>query len=82
MTTAEIEQILIDQIESQLLTQGDQIALRPDDDLLMEGLDSIGFLRLIEFLEDRFSIEVPASDVTVEQFGTVERITRYVSSKG
>lgn len=81
MSPTDIQQILTDQVETQLQAQGDQVDLEPDDDLLMGGLDSIGFLRLVEFVEETFEIDVPAADVTVEQFGTIARIAQYVSSR-
>lgn len=79
MNTA--EQTLKSHIESQLLAQGEDTDLLVDDDLLMAGLDSIGFLRLVEFVQNEFALTVPASDVTVEQFGTIGRIARYVESR-
>lgn len=75
------EQILKSHVEGQLMAQGEDLDLSLDDDLLMAGLDSIGFLRLVEFVQTEFSLEVPASDVTVEQFGTIERIAQYVGSR-
>ena len=42
------------------------------------GLDSTAILSLVVGLEDRFDIEIPDVEITVENFGTVAAITRYV----
>lgn len=81
MSLTSTEQALKAQVESQFRDQGDALELEVDDDLLMAGLDSIGFVRLVEFVQDEFGIEVPAADVTVEQFGTIERVARYLEGR-
>jgi len=44
-------------------------------------LDSISTLRLITFLEQRFSIVLAQEDVTVDHLNTVERIAAVVAQK-
>jgi acyl carrier protein len=44
-------------------------------------LDSVAMLNLIGFLEEQSKIEVRATDVTLENFDTPERIETYVSSR-
>ncbi len=69
-------------IESYLRDMGDDINLAPDDDLASIGFDSIGYVRLIEFIERSLGIQVPDSDVTQEQFGTIARIDVYLKGRG
>ena len=45
------------------------------------GLDSTAILSLVVGLEDRFDIEIPDVEITVENFGTVAAITRYVGDR-
>lgn len=47
-------------------------------------LDSFSMLKLVEWLENRFSIQVDSGDVTAENFATIESIVglvdRYLSN--
>lgn len=45
-------------------------------------LDSVAMLNLISFLEEIANIEVRASDVTLENFDTAQRIEAYVETRG
>jgi acyl carrier protein len=49
--------------------------------LLDLGLDSTGILSLVVGIEERFDFEVPDRDITVDNFGSVAAITRYVAAK-
>jgi acyl carrier protein len=75
-----MEQLLTNYIEEELREVGEDIQLRADDDLVLIGFDSVAYVRLVAFLKDRFGIRVPDSDVTVQNFGTVEAIARYLES--
>lgn len=44
-------------------------------------LDSVAMLSVIAFVEERAGIEVPAGDVTLENFDTPERIATYVDAR-
>ena len=56
--------------------------LLPQDDLLGSGiLDSMGFMRLVMFIETELGIKIPPEDMTIENFMTVENITTYLKSK-
>jgi acyl carrier protein len=58
-----------------------QTATIADDDDLMEVLDSLQILRMIGDLEGRFSIQVENSDLTPENFGSVDKIAAFVARK-
>lgn len=50
-----------------------------DVQLVEEGLiDSLGVLRIVAFLEDRFGVQVDPSEVTIEHFGDVSSIAMLV----
>lgn len=50
-----------------------------DEDLLLSGLvDSLGVVRLIAFIEEEQDISIPAGDVTIENFGTIEAMVAYL----
>lgn len=55
----------------------------PDEDLFEAGvLDSMTFLRLLEFLDQRFGVEVHMGDITMDRFNTVNRVVGYLRSQG
>jgi acyl carrier protein len=59
----------------------DEAALTPDAELITTGLvDSVALVRLVTFVEDQAGITVPNRDITVEHFGSLDRIQRYVTS--
>jgi hypothetical protein len=55
--------------------------LVPGRSLWDQGVDSLGLLRLVRFLETRFGLKVPHADVTPARFGTIEAIAAYVASR-
>jgi acyl carrier protein len=52
-----------------------------DDDVIPETglLDSAAIMELIVWLEQRFGVEIDQGDLTIENFGTVNAIVRYLS---
>ena len=62
---------------------GDTEALLGGDDeksFLQNGiLDSLGFVKLILFLEDSFSVKIDVKDVRPVNFDSLGKIVRYVS---
>ena len=73
-----MKETLMHYVADQLHAQGDEVDLGFDDDLVMSGLDSIGFLRLIDFIEQEFETKVPPGEVTIENFGTISNIANYL----
>ena len=56
--------------------------ITPETLIFQEGyFDSMGFVSLISFLEDRYSIEVSSEDLVEENFESINAITKYVISK-
>ncbi len=52
------------------------------DDLLGNGLlDSLGMMRLIQFIETEFNITIPPEDMTIENFMTVLYICNYIENQ-
>lgn len=65
-------------LEDQFRNQGDDVDLRPDDDLVELGLDSIAYVRLVAFIKKTYGIAVPDDALTLDNFGTIERIVGYL----
>ncbi|MEM6963215.1 MAG: acyl carrier protein [Bacteroidota bacterium] len=53
--------------------------IMPDDDLLGSGLvESMGMMRLIQFIEEAYDFRVAPQDMIIENFMTVAAISNYV----
>ena len=68
-------------IATDLLNQGD-LVIGEDEDLLAGGLlDSLSVMSLIHFIEQDLSIDVPAEDVTIENFVSLRAIDAYLERR-
>ncbi len=66
-------------IQDQLLS-GRQV--EGGEDLLLSGLvDSLGVMRLVSFLESSFGFKVPAQDVKLANFATLDAIVTYAEAR-
>jgi acyl carrier protein len=75
------ENALAEFVRNELL-HGRKVALADDTDLLSAGIvDSLGILRLVAFIEDRFSVKVPDEDVVFENFQSIRTMVDYVSQR-
>ncbi len=53
--------------------------IEAETDLLLTGaVDSLGVIRITQWMEDELGIEVDPSDVTLENFQTVSRMMRFL----
>jgi len=53
-----------------------------DTDLLLTGaVDSLGVMSITRWIEDELGFEVEATDITLDNFQTVERTLRYCRSR-
>lgn len=68
-------------IENYLYTR-ENAELSIDEPLVGTGvIDSMGILELIEFLQEEFGIAVRDDEITEENLGSLQAITRLVESK-
>lgn len=57
-------------------------ALKDDESLFELGvIDSLGFIKLLSFIEKTFNVPVDMSEVTMEKFGTLNDIEATINSK-
>ncbi len=69
-------------IEDNFLYMHPDVVLADDEDLLERGLvDSLGFVELVEEVQQRYSIEVTDIEITEENFGSIDAIVGYVERK-
>jgi len=70
------------QFISELLPDGKSATLRDDTPLRTSGLvDSMGMLRIVSFLEEKYGIEVDAYEASVENFDRIDDIAAFVQKK-
>lgn len=61
---------------------GGTLELAPDTDLLLTGaVDSLGVIRITQWIEDETGVEVDPGDVTLDNFQTIERMVVYVEKR-
>jgi len=71
-----------DHIRAEILNDP-ELELGAEDDLLLsQTLDSLGVVRLVQFLEGEYGLQVPAEDVTLEHFSTLSKIDAYLRTRG
>ena len=69
-------------IEENLLFLRPGLELGDDDDLLGAGIvDSLGFVELVETVEQRYGIEVGDGEITEENFGSINAIAAFVDRR-
>ncbi len=77
-----MEHVLCSYIMTALLPPECGIDLKPDDDLLsIDYLDSMQFMRLVQFTEETYELKIPAEDLLIENFQTVDLLTIYLKQR-
>ena len=77
MTTQEIENILIQGISSiKNLTAAD---ITPDQSFHELGIDSLGFIEILVFIEKNFKLELISSDLAKQDFESVRTLALFIS---
>ena len=56
--------------------------LKADDELMgLALIDSLGFVELVEEVQDRYGVDVLDVEISEQNFGSVNAIVRFVESK-
>ncbi len=77
----DLESTLTSFVQEELLADRPELSLTPDDDLLGTGLvDSLGVMRIVQFLDQEHGVRVQPADITLENFLTVRRIAAYANT--
>ncbi len=76
----ELEKYLLTEI---IVDQGiDKESLAPDEDLLSQGIiDSLGILKLTEFIEETFGIKLADEDMKPDNFKNLNCLKEFIESK-
>jgi len=76
----EVEQSILDHIRE--VAAASQVKVERDTGLLETGLlDSINLVGLIQFLEERFAIRIPDSDIGADLFESPATLISYVEKR-
>ncbi len=82
--TVKMEEIL-EKITSFVVREfcyGKADAVEAGTDLMEAGiLDSTKFMEMVAYVEEAFGVEVDDEDLTPENFGSIEKIARFVETK-
>jgi acyl carrier protein len=77
---SEVQEAILGHIRS--VAAGSEVAVSPDTRLLETGLlDSINLVGLLQFLEERFSLSVPDSDIGADLFNSPASLAAYVERR-
>ncbi len=69
-------------INHELLPPDCGIEVQPQDDLLAIGyLDSMQFMRLVQYVEESCDVKIPPEDLLIEHFQTVNQLHQYLSAR-
>jgi acyl carrier protein len=79
MTVQDIEQKLVEGISS--ITNKDKSAIAADKPFHELGIDSLGFVEILVFIEKTFKLQLIASDLTKKDFETIHTLSSYISGK-
>lgn len=54
-----------------------------DDELLFDSgiIDSMGLLNLLSFIEKELGVSIKPTEITIDNFGSVDKITKLVNGK-
>lgn len=77
-----MEGVIIDYISTELVSDPEVLPLDVDTPLMDSNIvDSVAFLNLVMFLEEKFGIAVSDTDLTRQNFETVKAVCAYVRSQ-
>jgi acyl carrier protein len=69
-------------IENNFLYLHPDLELKDGDELLKLGLiDSLGFVELVEVVQDRFDIAIADFEITEENFNSIDGIVGFIGRK-
>ncbi|MEO1064381.1 MAG: acyl carrier protein [Actinomycetota bacterium] len=80
MTSEQLSADLVTLIETEIAAIDEPIT--PETDLLLTGaVDSLGVIRIVDWIEERMGIEIDPADVILEHFISVEAMVAYLGRR-
>ena len=65
-------------IFKELVHVADEASFSDDDDLLEAGLDSMGIMRLVLFIEEKLGVTLPDEEIEPDNIRSLNRITAWI----
>ena len=82
MSETDIKRELRAYIEENFLYMHPDVELADTDDFLAKGiLDSLGFVELVEEVQNRYEVTVDDVEITEDNFGSIEAIAGFVTRR-
>ena len=82
METTEIIKILKQFITAELVPNGDAKEIKENQSLLERGIiDSLGIMKLLAYIEEKFQIKVSDEELIPENFETLSAIAELILQK-
>ena len=82
MSETDIKRELRAYIEENFLYMHPDVELGDSDDFLAKGvLDSLGFVELVEEVQNRYEVAVDDVEITEDNFGSIEAIAGFVTRR-
>ena len=76
----ETKKIILEFLEENYLVDFSKV--KTNTNLFKEGyIDSFGYIELIQFLEDQFSLEIPNETLVSGEFTTLDKIVTFIKKK-
>ena len=67
---------------TQLAVDAAQDSIEPEDDLIGQGvIDSVGLIKLVEFVEQQFGIKLDDEEIVPENFQSLRCLSEFVRRK-
>lgn len=67
-------------IQDELVSE--KIAIQYDDNLLLAGIiDSLGFIKMIQWIEKEYAVTIPARDILIENFMSLNAVENYLKTQ-
>ncbi len=65
-----------------IVNNNENMAIRNTDSLIESGIiDSLAIMKLLTFMEKKFSIQISSNDLMPENFESIESISKMVANK-
>jgi len=77
MTIQEIEKKITELVAS--ITNREAATIGPDTPFQEMGIDSLGFVEILVFIEKTFTLQLIASDLTKKDFETIHTLASFIS---
>lgn len=79
MSTAAGRDLIREFIKKNLAKKQEHLEITDRDNIIANGIiDSLGIIKMIHFLEDRFSVSLRDEDITPDNFESIESISAFL----